>query len=52
VEDAATDASLASIAVSAARRWRFHPATLNGVPVPSDYTIVFAFHPRLGNTAQ
>jgi len=46
------DPSLASIAVSAAKRWRFHPATLNGTPVPSDYTIAFAFHPQLGNSAQ
>jgi hypothetical protein len=46
------DPSLAGIAVSAAKRWRFHPATLNGVPVPSDYTIVFAFHPQPGNSAQ
>lgn len=46
------DPSLAGIAVSAAKRWRFHPATLNGMPVPSDYTIAFAFHPQLGDSAQ
>lgn len=51
-DGAPADPSLAGIAVSAAKRWRFHPATLNGVPVPSDYTIVFAFHPQLGSTAQ
>jgi len=51
-DGAPEDPSLAGIAVSAAKRWLFHPATLNGVPVPSDYTIVFAFHPQLGNTAQ
>jgi len=51
-DGAPADPSLAGIAVSAAKRWRFHPATLNGVPVPSDYMIVFAFHPQLGSTAQ
>jgi hypothetical protein len=52
VAGAPEDPLLAGIAVSAAKRWRFQPATLNGAPVASDYTIVFAFHPQLGNTAQ
>jgi hypothetical protein len=51
-DGAPEDPSLTGIAVSAARRWVFQPATLNGVPVPSDYTVVFAFHPQLGNSAQ
>ena len=46
------DSSLAGIAISAAKQWRFRPATLNGMPVRSDYTIAFAFHPQLGNSAQ
>ena len=36
----------AAIAVSAAKRWIFHPAALNGKAVPSEYTIVFSFHPH------
>jgi hypothetical protein len=53
VQDGAPeDPLLAGIAVSAAKRWLFQPATLNGVPVPSDYTIVFAFHPQLGDSPQ
>lgn len=42
----ASDA-LSAIAVSAARQWRFQPATLNGKPVPAEYTIVFIFRPQL-----
>jgi TonB family protein len=37
--------ALAGSAVTAARQWRFQPATLNGKPVPGEYTIVFAFRP-------
>jgi hypothetical protein len=36
---------LASSAVSAARQWRFEPATLHGKPVASQHTLVFVFHP-------
>jgi hypothetical protein len=36
----------AGIAVSAAKRWIFHPAAFNGKAVPSEYTIVFSFHPH------
>jgi hypothetical protein len=36
----------AAVAVSAAKRWIFHPAALNGKAVPSEYTIVFSFHPH------
>ncbi|HEX7362822.1 MAG TPA: energy transducer TonB [Bryobacteraceae bacterium] len=42
----ASDA-LAQIALSAARQWRFQPATLNGKPVPAEYTVVFVFRPQL-----
>ena len=38
----------AAVAVSAAKRWIFHPASLNGKAVPSEYTIVFSFHPHPG----
>jgi TonB family protein len=36
---------LATPALSAAREWRFLPATLNGKPVSSEYKIVFSFRP-------
>lgn len=39
--------TLTAIAISAARQWRFQPATLNGKPVPAEYTIVFVFRPQL-----
>jgi hypothetical protein len=42
-----TSDALTAIALKAARQWRFQPATLNGKPIPAEYTIVFAFHPQL-----
>jgi TonB family protein len=37
--------SLASAALSAARQWTFQPATLRGLRVESDHSIVFEFRP-------
>ena len=37
--------SLAPLAVAAAWRWRFRPATQNGRPVHSEKTIEFLFRP-------
>ncbi len=36
--------SLIGAALTAARQWRFHPATSSGNPVPSQYLITFRFH--------
>jgi len=38
------DAALAEVAIAAAQKWRFAPATLDGKPVLAEYRIVFAFH--------
>jgi hypothetical protein len=43
---------LTDIAVTAAKRWRFQPATLDGKPIPAEYTIVFAFHPSVPGAKQ
>lgn len=42
-----SNSALAAPAIAAARQWRFRPATLNGTPVPAEYTIVFAFRPAV-----
>jgi TonB family protein len=48
VENTGEDSeALDGVATEAAREWRFHPATLGGKPVPSEYTVVFAFRPQL-----
>jgi TonB family protein len=44
---AVVDDELTNLAVTAAKRWRFQPATLDGKPIPAEYTIVFAFHPSV-----
>jgi outer membrane biosynthesis protein TonB len=36
---------LRDAAVNAARRWRFKPSTIGGVPVNATKTIVFNFKP-------
>ncbi len=46
------DDELTNIAVTAAKRWRFQPATLDGKPIPAEYTIVFAFHPSVSGAKQ
>jgi hypothetical protein len=40
------DSMLTGVALASAKQWLFEPATLNGKPVPAEYTIVFAFHPQ------
>jgi len=37
---------LAAAALSAARQWTFRPATLNGMKIESEHTIVFQFQDR------
>jgi TonB family protein len=36
---------LASGAVSAAKQWRFEPATIHGKPIASEHMLVFVFRP-------
>jgi TonB family protein len=38
----------AGAVIKAARQWVFQPAMLNGRPIPSEHTIVFAFRPAPG----
>jgi TonB family protein len=45
VENGTTNNALTTVAVSAAREWVFEPAKVHGRSVPSDYAIVFRFHP-------
>lgn len=44
-ESGKVKASLAHAALVAAKQWTFQPARLHGIPVVSDHTIVFQFHP-------
>ena len=37
--------ALASLAVAAARNWKFKPAMLDGTPIESEHIIVFDFRP-------
>jgi Gram-negative bacterial TonB protein C-terminal len=45
IHPAASDAVLATRAISAAKQWTFEPAKSHGKNVPSEHTIVFKFRP-------
>lgn len=43
--EAKLSSGLPAAALAAAREWRFEPATLRGIPIESQHSIVFAFQP-------